>query len=233
LPAVTRDAQTICAAPAETPVTKATMMEDVILFTGDSITDCDRRADPLGLGYGYVDMVARELRVRGDRSTVINTGVAGNRVGHLVARWQPDVLDHSPRVLSIAIGVNDTLVAFFEGRPTPYERFEEHYVDILDASKAAGIERILLVEPFFVETELPSIRWGEGYSFIHENLAPRRALIGELALRYGAAFVPVQSLVDEVAATRGPTMVAADGVHPTPLGHRLIADAWLAAYDSL
>jgi phospholipase/lecithinase/hemolysin len=56
--------------------------------------------------------------------------------------------------------------------------------------------------------------------------------VRELAGRYGAAFVPLQSLVDELAAQRGATMVAADGVHPTPLGHRLIADAWLAAVDS-
>jgi phospholipase/lecithinase/hemolysin len=39
--------------------------------------------------------------------------------------------------------------------------------------------------------------------------------------------------MDKAAAERGPTMVAADGVHPTPLGHRLIADGWLAAYDAL
>jgi lysophospholipase L1-like esterase len=202
-----------------------------ILFTGDSITDCDRRADPLGLGYGYVDMVARQLRVRGDQSTVVNTGVAGNRVGHLVARWQTDVLDHAPSVLSVAIGVNDTLLSFFEGRPTPYGLFEESYVDILDRSRAAGTATMVLVEPFFVDAELPSIRWGEGYRFIHEDLAPRQALVRDLAQRYGAAFVPVQSIVDEIAVTRGPTMVAADGVHPTPLGHRAIADAWLAAYD--
>jgi acyl-CoA thioesterase-1 len=204
-----------------------------ILFTGDSITDCDRLADAHGLGYGYVDMVARALRERGTPGTVINTGVAGNRVGNLVERWQTDVLDHAPRVLSIAIGINDTLVAFFEGRPTPYRLFEERYVDLLDRGRAAGIDEVILVEPFFVEAVLPSLRWGEGYSFIREDLAPRQALVRDLAQRYGAAFVPVQSLMDEVVAVRGPTMVAADGVHPTPLGHRLLADAWLAAYDSL
>jgi phospholipase/lecithinase/hemolysin len=43
---------------------------------------------------------------------------------------------------------------------------------------------------------------------------------------------PLQSLVSELAAQRGPTTVAADGVHPTPLGHRLVADARLAAYGN-
>lgn len=205
----------------------------VIVFAGDSITDCDRRADRAGLGYGYVNEVARVLRERGDQSTVVNAGVAGNRVAHLQQRWQADVLAHHPATLSISIGINDTLAAFFEGRPTPPDVFERRYVDLLDRSIAAGVTRLVLVEPFYVDTEISSIRWGEGAAFIHEDLAPKRAIVQDLAARYRAAFVPLQSLVGELAAQRGPTMVAADGVHPTPLGHRLIAEAWLAAYDSL
>lgn len=205
----------------------------VIVFAGDSITDSDRRTDRTGLGYGYVDHVARELRARGDQSTVVNAGIAGNRVAHLQERWQADVIDHRPTTLSVYIGVNDTLAAFFVGRPTPPEVFEERYTDLLDRARAAGVARLVLVEPFFVDTEIPSVRWGEGTEFIHEDLAPKQAVVRDLAGRYGAAFVALQSIVDGLAAQRGPTMVAADGVHPTPLGHRLIADAWLAAYDEL
>jgi lysophospholipase L1-like esterase len=91
---------------------------------------------------------------------------------------------------------------------------------------------MVLVEPFFVDTELPSVRWGEGAAFIHDDLAPKQRVVRELAARYHAAFVPLQSIVDEAAADRGPTMVAADGVHPTPLGAALIARAWLDAFAS-
>ncbi len=206
-------------------------MSGVIVFAGDSITDGDRRSDRLGLGYGYVDMVARALRARGDQSTVVNSGIAGNRVAHLQLRWQADVLDHRPTVLSVYIGVNDTLAAFFEGRPTPPEEFARGYADLLDRAVSADVGRLILVEPFFVDSEIPSIRWGEGAAFIHEDLAGKQAVVRELAARYDAALVPLQSLVDAAAAERGPTMVAADGVHPTPLGAALIAEAWLAAYD--
>lgn len=205
----------------------------VIVFAGDSITDSDRRTDRLGLGYGYVNLVAAELRARDQHSTVVNAGIAGDRVEHLQGRWQADVLDHRPSALSIYIGVNDTLAAFFAGRPTPPEVFAERYTDLLDRAVGTGVSRLVLVEPFFVDTAIPSIRWGEGAAFIHEDLAPRRAVVRTLADRYDAAFVPLQALVDTLAAQRGATMVAADGVHPTPLGHRLIADAWLAAFDAL
>jgi len=52
----------------------------VIVFAGDSITDSDRRTDRLGLGYGYVNLVAAALRDHGQHSTVVNAGVAGDRV---------------------------------------------------------------------------------------------------------------------------------------------------------
>lgn len=204
----------------------------MIVFAGDSITDCDRRTDQAGLGYGYVAGVGRALRARGDQSTVVNAGVAGDRVVHLQQRWQSDVLGLRPSVLSIYIGVNDTLAAFFEGRPTQADVFEQRYTDLLDRAVAAGVGRLVLVEPFFVDTDIPSVRWGEGVAFSHDDLPPKRAIVHRLAARYGAAFVALQSIVESLAAQRGPTTVAADGVHPTPLGHRLIADAWLAAYDS-
>jgi lysophospholipase L1-like esterase len=205
----------------------------VIVFIGDSITDSDRRADRSGLGYGYVNLVAQALRRSEDSPTIVNSGIAGNRVAQLRQRWQADVLDHRPTAVSIYIGVNDTLAAFFEGRPTPADVFESHYVDLLERTRTAGITQVVMLEPFFVETEIPSVRWGEGAAFIHEDLAPKRSVVRDLAARYGAAFVPLQSIVDEAATQRGPTMIAVDGVHPTPLGHQLIADAWRRAYAEL
>ena len=63
-----------------------------IVFIGDSITDCDRRTDPLGLGGGSVELVASALRGRGDDTPIVNTGVSGDRVEHLKQRWQADAL---------------------------------------------------------------------------------------------------------------------------------------------
>ncbi|SNT56059.1 Lysophospholipase L1 [Asanoa hainanensis] len=205
----------------------------MILFIGDSITDCSRQADKLGLGGGYVDAVATRLRERGDETVVRNTGIAGNRIAHLQERWQADALDHAPTVLSVYIGVNDTLVAFFEGRPTPPELFEERYTDVLRRAVAAGVPRILLVEPFYVDTEQASAPWARGNAFVREDLDRKRPIVRALAERFGAAFVPLQEPFDEAVAARGPAVLAQDGVHPSALGHRLIADRWLAAYDAL
>jgi hypothetical protein len=69
-----------------------------IVFIGDSITDMDRREGPLGLGNGYVDIVAGLLRDRGEEHHVVNTGIAGDRVVHLRHRFAADALDHRPDV---------------------------------------------------------------------------------------------------------------------------------------
>ena len=66
-----------------------------VLFTGDSITDCQRGATDNALGYGYPSRVAGAWGVaHSDKPvTFVNTGIAGNRVSDLQGRWQHDVLD--------------------------------------------------------------------------------------------------------------------------------------------
>src|SRR5690348_8852462 len=80
-----------------------------LLFIGDSITDCGRATDKDQLGSGYVRRVRDWLLAEDPVNcpAVINTGISGNRIVHLAKRWQRDVLDHKPDVVSIMIGIND------------------------------------------------------------------------------------------------------------------------------
>ncbi len=208
-------------------------MSGVIVFTGDSITDAERRTDPLGLGGGYVDFVAGALRERGDDSTVVNTGISGDRIEHLQQRWQEDALDHRPSVLSVLVGVNDTLIAFYEGRPTPPEVFEQRYTDVLERTVAAGVPHLIVAEPFVLDAGGSGCQWSEGAAFAREDLDSKRPIVAKLAERYGATFLPLQDAVNAAAKERGPTVVAPDNVHPSPFGHRLLARLWLEAYDQL
>jgi acyl-CoA thioesterase-1 len=207
-------------------------MSGGIVFTGDSITDCDRRVDKRGLGSGYVDIVARVLRERGDDSTVVNTGVSGDRVEDLRQRWQADALDHAPTVLSIYIGVNDTLSTFFRGRPTPPADFERGYAELLERATAAGVPKLMVIDPFYIDTDDDSTQWCQGNAFFRADLDTKRPIVRDLAQRYGAAFLPLQEAMNEAVSERGRAVLASDGVHPSPLGHQLIAGLWLAAYDA-
>src|SRR5256885_10435649 len=87
----------------------------VVVFQGDSITDCGRNrtvADPnapAALGSGYPLLVtAAALAAHPDRGLrFYNRGVSGNKVPDLQERWAVDALELQPDVLSILIGVND------------------------------------------------------------------------------------------------------------------------------
>jgi acyl-CoA thioesterase-1 len=191
------------------------MTSGPVLFIGDSVTDCGRREDaPDFLGDGYVRMVAETLTDR----RVINAGISGNRVVDLRDRWHIDVIEQKPEILSIYIGINDTWRRYDENDPTSAASFESDYRACL--ADLGGASRLILVEPFVLPVSDEQEHW-------HEDLDEKRAVVSRLAAEFGAGFVPLQSLLAAAAEDHGATALAQDGVHPTEVGHRMIADAWL------
>jgi len=81
-----------------------------IVFIGDSITDAGRLEPAYQpFGYGYVHFVANMLLAKYPELNlnIINTGVHGDTIRSLKARWEKDCISHRPAVVSILIGVND------------------------------------------------------------------------------------------------------------------------------
>jgi acyl-CoA thioesterase-1 len=189
---------------------------ELIVFIGDSVTDCGRRDDePDYLGDGYVRLIAERLPDR----RVVNVGIGGNRVVDLRDRWQIDVLEQKPDILSVYVGVNDTWRRYDSNDPTSASAFEADYRVILEQTVALA-PRLVLVEPFVVPVTEEQEHW-------HEDLDEKRAAVARLATAFGAAFLPLQSLMSAAAEEHGARAIAQDGVHPTELGHRLIAEALL------
>jgi acyl-CoA thioesterase I len=190
-------------------------MTGPILFIGDSVTDCGRRDDPPDyLGDGYVRLIAERLPDR----RVINVGISGNRVVNLRDRWHIDVVEQKPEILSVYIGINDTWRRYDDHDRTTTESFEADYRACL--ADLGGASALILVEPFVLPVTEEQEIW-------HEDLDGKRAVVARLAAEFGAGFVPLQSILAAAAEDHGAATLAPDGVHPTELGHRMIADAWL------
>ena len=202
---------------------------DVVLFQGDSITDALRsREDDENLGFGYAMMAAAwfsalhpEKRVR-----FINRGISGNRAKDLVARWKEDCLDLKPDVVSILIGANDVWRRYDSSDPTSAQDFEKSYREILTRTKNDLSARIIMLEPFVLPVPEDRVRW-------REDLDPKIAVVRTLAREFEAVYVPLDGIFAQASAVREPAFWAADGVHPTPAGHALIAQAWLRAVGAL
>ena len=105
------------------------LMARPILFIGDSVTDCDRNREQFdGLGNGFVKRIG-ESKIFSD--PVLNRGISGDRIGNLEDRWQADVLELRPQVLSILIGVNDTWRRYDDNDPTSAEDFTTRYRNLI------------------------------------------------------------------------------------------------------
>ncbi|MEK6765325.1 MAG: GDSL-type esterase/lipase family protein [Planctomycetota bacterium] len=84
------------------------MKKTLILFQGDSITDCGRnREDPNNLGGGYVRLLTAMLPDKYPKHEFkyINRGVSGDKVRDLACRWDKDCISLQPDWLSILIGI--------------------------------------------------------------------------------------------------------------------------------
>ncbi|WP_350347614.1 GDSL-type esterase/lipase family protein [Agromyces sp. G08B096] len=196
-----------------------------LVFIGDSITDCGRdRSDARSYGDGYVSLIVDALAGRGTGEEVLNLGIAGDRAVDLERRWQTELIPAAPDVLTVYVGVNDMWRRFDRDDETTAEAFEATCRRLLDAARAARAPRLILVEPFLVPVRDEQRAW-------LDDLDGKRAVVAKLAGEYGAAFVALHQPMTDAAAEAAPADLAPDGVHPTPRGHRLIADAWLAAYD--
>ena len=199
------------------------------LFQGDSITDAKRAnyESAKELGSGYVRMLASDLTCWHPEHEVLNAGVSGNRVTDLLPRWKRDCLELYPDVLTILIGINDVWHEFSHQNGVEAPLFEEVYGILLRETKAALPDiRIILMGAYVMDG---SATEGKREVFVRET-ALRRESAQRLAAKYGADYVDLQSVFEEAQRACPGVRWTEDGIHPTPAGHRLIADAWKRAY---
>lgn len=204
-----------------------TAMEKTILFQGDSVTDAGRTSDNSELGGGYPLLVSNMLKEGGSASVVLNRAISGNRTIDLVNRWDRDTIDLRPDVLSVLIGVNDCWRKFDQNDETPIEKIRENYDNILSRTvKALPDIRIIILEPFLLPIPEDRVGW-------RSTLDPIIQVSREMALKYRAKYIPLDGMLNAVGIESDYEKYCPDGVHPTPLGHQLIAQEWIKAYQRL
>jgi acyl-CoA thioesterase-1 len=197
-----------------------------VLFIGDSITDCGWKKDPEQLGQGYVRIIRDYLASTDPTNTpvVINRGISGNKMPDLQNRWQRDVLDLTPDIVSIYIGINDVWHGLEPGRAgCTIESFVAGYREILTRT------RELLPRASIVLCE-PSVLWLDAYPNANEKLQPYVRCVHDLAKEFQAAsVVELHQAFNTARDRRSDIAWTTDGVHPASAGHMLIAMKWLAA----
>jgi acyl-CoA thioesterase I len=191
-------------------------MTKTILFFGDSVTDAGRdRDNPRSLGHGYVHHVGQALtNVR-----IINKGISGNRSYDLLDRLDEDVIGLSPDILFVMIGINDVWHKHQWNVPSSTDEYEKNMDSLVRRVKNALSDvTIVFLSPFLLPTDVHT-------ESIRLDLDTEIAILESLSKTHDIPFIPVDGILHNLLDTMPAEDIAADGVHPTEKGHRLIANA--------
>jgi lysophospholipase L1-like esterase len=197
---------------------------DVILFQGDSITDGGRQREGsdfnhiMGQDYGYIIAAEMGLQFPDRNLDFLNRGIGGNTVKDLAGRWQNDTLNLKPNLLSIMVGINDSLWG------ESVEDYEKIYDKLLsDTIAALPNTKIILGEPFI----MPVGNYKDNYDGHRADVKLRRDVVERLAEKYHLPLIHYQKAFDDASTLAPADHWSWDGVHPTYAGHALMVREWL------
>ena len=205
------------------------MSGERFLFLGDSVTDCDRDRNlkqpnrPEGLGNGWVNRVATELLLNNGQRQVWNRGYSGCRTAELLAQpnWMPN-RNGRFNCITVMIGINDIWHPFNQGVDHDLDAVTEAFDDLLARLKPF-CNRLIVMEPLAIAGPAVTDAW---WPLLDELQARQQAL----ANKAEATWLALQSGF-KAGSEAAPTLWAYDGVHPGVLGHRWLAEQWLAVYS--
>jgi acyl-CoA thioesterase-1 len=196
--------------------------KQTIVFIGDSITDAGRRDEAYKpFGAGYVHFTANTLLAKYPLLdfNIINSGVNGEAIPELKARWQEDCISHKPDILSILVGVNDAWRHVAEKNLSGADNYDSMYRQLLSQTKKECNSQIVIVEPFMFCDDLNNPAFAELCRLIEK--------VRIIAADFGAVLVPLQNLIDKQIKQVPPQKWSLDMIHPVVWAHAWISQRWL------
>jgi lysophospholipase L1-like esterase len=198
-----------------------------IVCLGDSITQAGE-----GPG-GYVWLIRDFLKqlYPGQNGSgeieVINAGISGNKSTDMLERFNRDVIDEKPDLITISVGVNDVWHGFYDNHPLgdgprgiPLDKYRAN-VEEMVARAQTQHARVVILSTTVIHEELDG---PENVKTLSYNSALR-----DIARKHGALFVDLQKPFRDLISTyRKETgakdlLLTVDGVHMNPLGNKVMA----------
>lgn len=194
-----------------------------ILFIGDSITDPKfnfRMMKDIKGRNIYALQLKKKFKKKNMEIKVYIKGIASNRTYHLYDRLTKDCINLKPDVIIMLIGVNDAWENYVPESYMPLLRpMEPHIREIYRRIRTELPDtQILNLMPFMID----SIE--EKFPF-HKTLDEYRELLKAVATENSASILDLQEVFYKAQESTDPKKLAIDGIHPTNLGHKVIADA--------
>lgn len=197
------------------PFTASAEGMTVIAF-GDSITAADKWQKYVEQEYGI---------------DIINAGVGGDTTNSAKPRFKKDVLDKSPDIVIISLGVNDCAIDM--ARYVSIEDYKANMGYFIDECKKVGARVIVNIPTPVVDEQYLTRHESEPfepYGGPNGIVALYAEACREVALEKNVVFADINAAF---LATEDYTRFFPDGVHPSDTGYKMYADAVLAVYERL
>ena len=190
--------------------------EKKILFFGDSITNAGTHGED-----AYINKIGYYANQDGLNPELINAGIGGNKVTDLFLRLKSDVLDKSPDIVVVYIGINDIWHKTLQGTGVSFSKFGGFYDAIVQELLKENIKVILCTPSVIGEcTDFTNQNDGDlnKYSLWIKNYADSRD-IPFINLRKSFLEYNLKHNSDNVS--KG--ILTTDGVHLNKEGNDLVA----------
>lgn len=217
-----------------------------ILFIGDSITDGNWGGGGMkasnernhwdqnhlfGSGFMYLTAAYYMGHFPTYNLEFFNRGISGNTLDDLTKRWQTDVLDLKPDVISILIGTND-IAKFLESQEPSFDArgWAKKYEGLIaQARKENQDVQIVLCTPFLSEGS--RVKNYDQYAALTDTLSRQ---VRQLAIQQRVTIVDFHTLFADLT-NRYPQLEGRywlwDGIHPTPAAHQQMAELWQSVVE--
>lgn len=215
---------------AQGRVGAGTLLQGVhkIVCLGDSITQFGDGPN------GYVGLMRAYLAQAYPQNAfeVVNAGVSGNTSNDELARFDRDVLQKKPDLLTVSVGVNDVWHGFNAQHPqgggpggVTLDVYRANVEKIVGQAQAQGIV-VVLLSPTVIGEDLNDPRNAMAADYtqaLREIARGRKCLFVDLRL-------PFETYLD-LSRTTGHTdnLLTGDGVHMNDWGNRVMAATILSA----
>lgn len=198
-----------------------------IVCLGDSITQGGE-----GPG-GYVWLVRHYLAALYPQQPieVVNAGISGHKSTDMIARFQKDVLDKKPDLVTISVGVNDVWHGFYDNHPEgdgprgiPLPEYRQHVEEMISQAEKLGAKVVVLSTTVIHEDDTNKE---------NAKLKGYNAALRDLAKKHHATFVdyqkPFWALIDTYHKETGghDLLLTVDGVHMNGEGNKVMAHTLL------
>ena len=202
----------------ETPGKLLLQKGNGIVAIGDSIT----------AGGGYlrdIDAALAGLYPALQLPKIINAGIGGQKAEDLVGRFQRDVVDRKPAVVTLSIGINDV----WHRLNAPHDAqvlkaYKENVAKMVAMAQAKGI-KVILLTPTLIQEDPAAEGNQRLVKYVDAMKAIAQAKKCGLADLHGMF---LEALKHKPAGVQG-NWLTGDGVHMQPLGDAVMAAGVLRA----